>query len=47
MFVCVDARAALASSQRQYFLEHEWPDILTRLTLLGLRVSDLPDQLPD
>jgi len=47
MFVCVDAREALAASQRQYFLEHEWPDILTRLRLLGLHVSDLPDQLPD
>ena len=46
MFVCVDARAALAASQRQYFLEHEWPGILTRLSLLGLHVSDLPGQLP-
>jgi len=46
MFVCVDAQKALAVSQRRHFLEREWPEILSKLALLGLRIDELPTQLP-
>lgn len=44
MFVCANAQSALVSNQRQHFLECEWPEILSRLKLLGLSISELPEQ---
>ena len=46
MYVCVDAQEALAVSQRRHFLEREWPEILSKLALLGLCIDELPSQLP-
>jgi GntR family transcriptional regulator len=46
MFVCANAQEALTVSQRRHFLEREWPEILSKLALLGLSVDELPTQLP-
>ena len=44
MFVCTGAREKLISSERDKFLNEEWPSMLLRIKQLGLNVKDLPDQ---
>lgn len=41
MFVCEGARRKLMESERQKFLEEEWPAMVTRIRQLGLDVSKL------
>lgn len=41
MFVCEGARKKLMESERQKFLEEEWPAMVTRIRQLGLDVSKL------
>lgn len=44
MFVCDGARQQLIDSERRKFVEEEWPAMLERITQLGLRLSDLPQE---
>jgi len=41
MFVCDGARQQLTESERQKFLEEEWPAMLTRIHQLGLDIDAL------
>jgi len=41
MFVCEGARKKLMESERQKFLEEEWPAMVTRIRQLGLDVTKL------
>jgi GntR family transcriptional regulator len=41
MFVCEGARKKLTDSERQKFLNEEWPAMVTRIRQLGLDVSKL------
>jgi len=41
MFVCEGARRKLLASERNRFLEEEWPAMLNRIEQLGLDVADL------
>ena len=44
MFVSEGAAARLRDSERQRFLEEEWPEIRTRMERLGLAPADLLDE---
>lgn len=44
MFVCDGARKKLISSERDKFLNDEWPSTLLRIEQLGLDVKDLLDE---
>ena len=41
MFVCEGARKKLMSSERNRFLNEDWPAMLSRIEQLGLDVADL------
>jgi len=41
MFVCEGARKSLVASERDKFLNDEWPAMLERIENLGLSVEDL------
>lgn len=41
MFVCEGARKSLVKSERDKFLNDEWPAMLNRIEQLGLKVEDL------
>lgn len=41
MFVCEGARRKLTDSERQKFLNEEWPAMVTRIRQLGLDANDL------
>ena len=41
MFVCTGARQKLTDSERQKFLNEEWPAMLTRVQQLGLDIDEL------
>jgi GntR family transcriptional regulator len=43
MFVCEGARKKLLASERNRFLEEEWPATLNRIEQLGLDVASLLD----
>lgn len=40
-FVCPDAREIVLNSQKKEFMEKELPEILKRMMLLGITMSDL------
>ena len=42
MFVCEGAREQLIVSEREKFLEDEWPAMLNRIKQLGLDLRNLP-----
>ena len=42
MYVQPGARARLRRSEREHFLQHEWPAVLERLRQLGIRADELP-----
>jgi GntR family transcriptional regulator len=44
MFVAPGATERLRASERQRFLQEEWPDIRARAALLGLTLEDLLDE---
>jgi GntR family transcriptional regulator len=44
MFVAAGAAERLRDSERQRFLQEEWPDIRARVALLGLAPEDLLDE---
>ena len=44
MFVAEGAAERLRDSERQRFLEEEWPEIRTRMERLGLTSADLLDE---
>ena len=44
MFVSVGAAERLRDSERQRFLQEEWPEIRTRMERLGLAPADLLDE---
>ena len=44
MFVAEGAAERLRDSERQRFLEEEWPEIRTRMERLGLAPADLLDE---
>jgi GntR family transcriptional regulator len=44
MFVCTGARRRLIASERDKFLNEEWPAMVSRIHQLGLDVADLLDQ---
>ena len=41
MFVCVGAQQKLTESERQKFLNEEWPAMVTRIQQLGLDIEKL------
>ena len=41
MFVCDGARKQLLSTERQRFLEEEWPAMVNRIEQLGMDAADL------
>lgn len=41
MFVAPGAAARLRNSQRDDFIEHEWPEIRDRMARLGIDLADL------
>ena len=41
MFVCVGSRQKLTESERQKFLNEEWPAMVTRIQQLGLDIDEL------
>ena len=41
MFVCTGARQKLTDSERQKFLNEEWPAMLIRIQQLGLDIDEL------
>ncbi len=43
MFVMEGSIKRLRSSEREHFLEEEWPQVLERIQRLGLEVADLLD----
>ena len=45
MFVCAGARKQLLASERNRFLEEEWPAMVSRIEQLGLDVSALLQQI--
>lgn len=42
MFVCSGARQQLIQSERQKFIDEEWPAMLNRISQLGLKLDELP-----
>jgi GntR family transcriptional regulator len=44
MFVCTGARSQLIASERDKFLNEEWPAMVSRIHQLGLDLADLLDQ---
>jgi GntR family transcriptional regulator len=46
MHVSVGARAQLSKDERQKFLEHEWPRVLSTIERLGLNAEELLDLRP-
>jgi GntR family transcriptional regulator len=42
MFVCPGARKRLVQSERDKFINEEWPAMLNRIQQLGLTLADLP-----
>lgn len=42
MFVCDGAHKQLIESERQKFIEEEWPAMLNRISQLGLDLEQLP-----
>ena len=42
MFVCAGARDRLLATERERFLQIEWPATLKRIEQLGLRIEELP-----
>jgi GntR family transcriptional regulator len=44
MFVAAGAAERLRDSERQRFLQEEWPEIRARVTMLGLSPEDLLDE---
>lgn len=46
MRVCHGARAALIASEREHFLQQEWPKLADRLRQLNLSLQDLLDADP-
>jgi GntR family transcriptional regulator len=44
MFVAAGAAEQLRDSERQRFLQEEWPQIRARAALLGLTPEDLLDE---
>ncbi len=47
MFVAENAREALLKSERQHFLEQEWPALLARIERLGLDLDALVEAARD
>ncbi|MGD9021265.1 MAG: GntR family transcriptional regulator [Lysobacterales bacterium] len=47
MFVCAGARRKLTESERQKFLNEEWPAMLTRIHQLGLDIDVLLKSEPE
>jgi len=45
MFVCEGARKQLLASERNRFLEEEWPAMVSRIEQLGLDVGELLEQI--
>ena len=45
MFVCEGARKQLLASERNRFLEEEWPAMVSRIEQLGLDVRELLEQI--
>ena len=41
MFVCEGAKQQLVNSEREKFLNEEWPAMITRIQQLGLNLDDL------
>jgi len=41
MFVCEGARKSLVTSERNKFLNDEWPAMISRIEQLGLSIEDL------
>jgi GntR family transcriptional regulator len=41
MFVCEGAKLQLVNSEREKFLNEEWPAMVTRIQQLGLNLDDL------
>ena len=41
MFVAEGARERALSAERSRFLEHEWPQLAARISLLGLNLEEL------
>lgn len=41
MFVCIGARQKLTESERQKFIEEEWPAMINRIRQLGLDINQL------
>jgi GntR family transcriptional regulator len=41
MFVCIGARQKLTESERQKFINEEWPAMINRIRQLGLDVNQL------
>jgi GntR family transcriptional regulator len=41
MFVCEGARKSLVASERNKFLNDEWPAMISRIEQLGLSIEDL------
>jgi GntR family transcriptional regulator len=46
MFVNAGARAALASGERERFLNDEWPKLRATIERLGITADELPGLLP-
>lgn len=46
MFVCDGARAQLIKTERDKFIQEEWPAMLNRIEQLGLDLDDLPKDVP-
>lgn len=44
MFICDGARRQLIDSERHKFIKEEWPAMLERITQLGLKLAELPQQ---
>ncbi len=44
MFVATGARARLRSSQREAFINTEWPEIVERMARLGIEPADLVER---
>jgi len=47
MFVCEGARQKLMESERQKFLNEEWPAMVTRIQQLGLDVNKLTQSVTE
>jgi len=45
MFVVVGARKRLLASEREHFLQHEWPQLLQRINNLGIDTAQLRELL--